>query len=68
MIRMPHVHSNISITAKLRVINSEFYRFLRLCSCKNFFVFQMVSLVVLLKIKGYSLKILLKRTRGSLNK
>jgi hypothetical protein len=45
MIRMPHVHSNISITAKLGVINSQFYRFLRLCSCKKFFVFQMVSLV-----------------------
>jgi hypothetical protein len=28
----------------------------------------MVSLVVLLEIKGYPLKILLKRTRGSLNK
>jgi hypothetical protein len=68
MIRMPHVHSNISITAKLGVINSHFYRFLRLCSCKKFFVFQMVSLVVLLKIKGYPLKQFLKRTRGSLNK
>jgi hypothetical protein len=30
MIRMPHVHSNISMTAKLAVINSQFYRFLRL--------------------------------------
>jgi hypothetical protein len=28
----------------------------------------MVSLFLLLKIKGYSLKILLKRTRGLLNK
>ncbi len=37
MIRMPHVHSNISMTEKLGVINSQFYRFLRLCSCKNFF-------------------------------
>jgi hypothetical protein len=42
MIRMPHVHSSISMTAKLGVsmtaklgvINSQFYRFLRLCSCK----------------------------------
>jgi hypothetical protein len=51
MIRMPQVYSNISITAKLGVINSQFYRFLRLCSCKKFFVFQMVSLIVLLKIK-----------------
>jgi hypothetical protein len=47
MIRMPHVHSNISITAKLGVINNQFYRFLRFCSCKKFFVFQMVSLIVL---------------------
>jgi hypothetical protein len=37
MIRMPHVHSNISMTAKLGVINSQFYRLLRLCSCKKFF-------------------------------
>jgi hypothetical protein len=55
MIRMPHVHSNISITAKLGVINSELYRFLRLCSCNKFFIFQMVSLMFFLK---YSLKIL----------
>jgi hypothetical protein len=68
MIRMPHFHSNISITAKLEVINSQFYRFLRLCSSKKFFVFQLVSLIVLLKVKGYPLKILLKRTRGLLNK
>jgi hypothetical protein len=64
MIRMPHVHSNISMIAKLGVINSLFYKFLRLCSCKKFFVFQMVSLVVFLKAKGYLLKVLLKRTRG----
>ncbi len=29
IICMPHVHSNISIIAKLGVINSQFYRFLR---------------------------------------
>jgi hypothetical protein len=68
MIRMPHVHSNISMTAKLGVINSQFYRFLRLCSCKKYFVFQMVSLIVFLKAKGYPLKIILKRTRGLLIK
>jgi hypothetical protein len=64
MIRMPHVHSNISMTAKLGVINSQFHRFLRLCSCKKFFVFQMVNLIVFLKAKGYPFKVLLKRTRG----
>jgi hypothetical protein len=53
MIRMPHVHSNISITSKLGVINSQFYRFLRLCSCKKFCIFQMVSLIVFLEVKGY---------------
>jgi hypothetical protein len=62
------VHSNISITAKLGVINSQFYRFLRLRRCKKFFVSQMVSLIVLLKNEGYPVKILWKRTRGLLNK
>jgi hypothetical protein len=56
IICMPHVHSNISIIAKLGVINSQFYRFLRCCSCKEFFVSQMISFIVLLKIKGYPLK------------
>ncbi len=37
MIRMPHVHSNISMTPKLGVISSQFYRFLRLCSCRKLF-------------------------------
>jgi len=64
MIRMPHVHSNISMTVKLGVISTQFYRFLRLCSCKNFFLFQMVSPIVFLKAKGYPFKVLLKRTRG----
>jgi hypothetical protein len=68
MIHMPHGHSNISITAKLGVINSQFYKFLRLCSCNEFFVFQMVSFIVLLKKNGYPLKILLKRTRKWINK
>jgi hypothetical protein len=40
MIRMPYVHSNISMTVKLGVINSQFYRFLRRCSGKKLFVFQ----------------------------
>ncbi len=53
MIRMPYVHSNISITAKLGVINSQFYRFLRLCSCKEFFVSDMVSLSAETCYTGY---------------
>ncbi len=68
MIRMSHVHSNISMTAKLGVINSQFYRYLKLCSYNKFFVFQMVSLIVFLKANGYPLKVLLKRTRGLLLK
>jgi hypothetical protein len=68
MIRMPQIHSSISMTVKLGVINSQFYRFLRLCSCKKYFVFQKVSLIVFLKPKGYPLKILLKRIRGLLLK
>jgi hypothetical protein len=67
MIHMPHVHYIMSV-ANLGVINSQFYRFFRLCSCKEFWVSQMVSLIVLLKIQGHPLKILLKRTRGLLNK
>jgi hypothetical protein len=67
LICMPYVHSNILITAKLGVINSQFYRCLRLCSCNKFFVSQMVSLIVLLKNEGYPVKILLKRTRELLN-
>ncbi len=63
MIRMPHVHSNISMTAKLGVVHSQFYRFLRLCSCKKFFVFKMVNIIVFFKAKGYPLKVLLKRAR-----
>jgi hypothetical protein len=69
MIGMPHVHSNISMTANLGVINSQFYRFLRLCSYKKFFVFQMVHLIAFLKAKGYPFKVLPKRARGlALNK
>ncbi len=56
------------MTAKLGVIGSQFYRFLRLCSCKKLFVFQMVALIDFLKVKGYPFKILLKRTRGLLIK
>jgi hypothetical protein len=56
MIRMPHLHSNISMTAKLGVVNSQFYRFLRLLSCKKFFVFEMVNLIVFFKAKGLPFK------------
>ncbi len=59
---MPRIHS------KLGVVNSQFCSILGLCSCKEFFVSQMVSFFVLLKNKCYTLKIVLKRTRGLLNK
>ncbi len=48
-IHMPHIHSNISITAKLGIINNQFYRFLRLCSCNLFLDSEMVSIFVILK-------------------
>jgi hypothetical protein len=51
---------NISVTTKLGTVNSHFYRFLRLCSFKVFFISQKVSLIVLLESKGYPLKIFLK--------
>jgi hypothetical protein len=60
IICMPHVHSNISITAKLGVIYCQYYRFLRLFRSKDFFVSQIVSLILLLKNKGYPLKVLHK--------
>jgi hypothetical protein len=43
------VYSNISNTAKFGVINNQFYRCLRLCCSKDFFVSQTVNLIVLLK-------------------
>jgi hypothetical protein len=39
----------------LSIMNSEFYRFLRLCSSKVFFSSQMVSPIVLKKNKGHPL-------------
>jgi hypothetical protein len=68
MMHMPCVHSNISVTARLDITYSQFHSFFRHCSSPVFFVSQMVSLIVLLKNKGYTLKILLKRTRALLNK
>jgi hypothetical protein len=68
MIRMFHVHSNISMTTKLGVINNQFHIYLKLCSCKKFFVFQMVNLIVFPKANDYPLKVLLKRTQGLLLK
>jgi hypothetical protein len=64
VICMPHVHSNISITAKLGDINSQFYRYLSIRCCEEFFVSHMVSLIVLLKNKGLPSKDLVKRIRG----
>jgi energy-converting hydrogenase A subunit M len=60
MIHTPHVHSSISITAKLGCIDNQFYKFLRLCVSKDFLVSQMVSLIVFLKNKGYLLNFCLR--------
>ncbi len=40
---LPQFLSNISSTAQLDIINTQFYRFLKLCSSKIFFVSQMVK-------------------------
>jgi hypothetical protein len=56
MIHMPHIQSNICISVKVGIINSQFYSFLRLCNSKVFFTSQMVGLAVLWKDKGYPLK------------
>ncbi len=66
MIRMPCVHSNISMTVELGVINSQFYRSLKLSSCNKFLFFRCQSYC--LSEDDYPLKILLKRTRGLLSK
>jgi hypothetical protein len=50
MICMLHIHATGTIIAKLGIINTQFYRFFRLCSSKVFFV--------LLTNIGYPLKIL----------
>jgi len=36
MIHMPHVHSNSFIITELRIMNSRFYKILRLCKFKDF--------------------------------
>jgi hypothetical protein len=61
MIHMPNVHSNIFIITKLGIMNSQFYRLLRLCNFKDYFISHMVSLIFLLKNKSYPLKILYRR-------
>jgi hypothetical protein len=52
MIHMSHVHSSISIIAKLGVINSQFSRFLRLCSCKESIASQSVTLINIVLLKN----------------
>ncbi len=67
---MPLLHSRLLVHSMSTI--SGKYAFmvdlLRLCSCKEFFVSEMASLIVLLQNKGITLKILLKRTRGLLSK
>jgi hypothetical protein len=58
MIHMPHVHSNIFNITKLGIMNSQFYRILKLYNFKDSFISRMVNLIFLLKNKSYPLKIL----------
>ncbi len=67
MICIPDLDSKISAAAKFGVVNSQFLRFLRLCSSKKFIIAQMVSFS-LLKRKHYCSKFLWDWFRGLLNK
>jgi hypothetical protein len=58
MIHMHHVHSNIFIITKLRIMNSQFYKILRVCKFKECLISCMVNFIFLLKNKSYILKIL----------
>lgn len=65
IIRMPYVESNISGTAKFGAVNSQFCKFLRLCSSKGLFVSQFLDfLLVLLRDKSYPNKNLLTPQEG----
>ncbi len=52
MIHMSHVHSNISIIAKLGVINSQFYRFLSQRAQQNICFFKYLENVASLAMPG----------------
>jgi hypothetical protein len=52
MIRMSHVHSNISITAKWELSIVNFTGFWGFVVLKIFLISQMVNLIVFLKNKG----------------
>jgi hypothetical protein len=51
MIIMNHVPSNISMIVMLGFTNNQFYIFLKFCNYNNLFVFQMVNLIIFLKVK-----------------
>jgi hypothetical protein len=50
---------NVSDSSKFGVV-TLFYRFIRFCSPKEFFMAQMASLTTVLKSKSYSSKFLFK--------
>jgi hypothetical protein len=58
MIHMPRVHSNICIITNLGIMNSQFYKILKLYKFKDFLISCMVNLIFPLKNKSYPLKIL----------
>lgn len=68
IIRMPHISSNISDSAKYGVICSQLFRFSRLCSNKMAFIVQSCRLISLLVEKGYIFKKVLKRVRAFLQR
>ncbi len=57
---LPHMGFNVSDSSKFGVVVTWFYRFIRFCSPKEFFMAQMASLTTVLKSKSYSSKFLFK--------
>ncbi len=57
---LPHMGFNLSDSSKFGVVVTWFYRFIRFCSPKEFFMAQMASLTTVLKSKGYPSNFLFK--------
>ncbi len=57
---LPHMDFNVSDSSKYGVAVTWFYRFIRFCSPKEFFMAQMASLTTVLKSKSYSSKFMFK--------
>ncbi len=65
-IRFPAIDSALSDTAKYGVVLSQLHRFSRLCSYKQDFVRETVSLLHALVLKGYDMSIMLHQVKNFL--